>query len=129
MEKIKLLRAKVSPVLFNISTEVSTPSIVSGPFPESNTSSEAVNMRKIRNRASALLSRKRKSDQMELLQSQVKSLLSEVDYLKKRLSIYEQVPTSSSFSVSNGLNLCYYHGEELEGKINCNFLEPAVFKL
>lgn len=80
-----------------------------------DTSSELKkHMRKIRNRQSAELSRKRKQDDITLLQQEVKELLSEVRHLKSRLSKYESIADYNMIPMKANVNTCLYS-------------EPAVF--
>ena len=77
-------------------------------------------LRKIRNRESAEASRKRKRDDVSILQQQVDELINQVNYFKTKLSKYEPV---EGFSYSESKTVCKKRsGDNLYNR------EPAVFK-
>ena len=131
VEKIRALRNKLPHIQIN--ENVCIPSVSTN----INKISDVVKDRKVRNRESALLSRKRKSDEMMNLQNRVHSLEDEVRMLRERLKLYEHKDVSSyGKSINMFSNTILQPSFMNDGKImryhmnNCNSSqEPAAFKL
>jgi hypothetical protein len=109
IEKLRSLRRKKEPSYSLFSEE----SVVD----DSSSLNSVIKDRKVRNRESALKSRKRKNDEINFLRSRVNSLEEEVRRLKSRLMLYEDVDGLKPQEKRQFMNICK------------SSLEPAVFTL
>lgn len=81
---------------------------------------------------SAILSRKRKEEELMNLQNRVHSLENEVKFLRDRLRHYEPVEASAYGKIPSIIATSNVDSSSVQQfNNNCNFpsLEPAVFKI